>query len=434
MPENIFVVGLDDFNLRQLQSLKHSDEYRIHALGTFADIKAGNYFPVRDLLRNSIRFLSDFPGSVDAVVGYWDFPVSTLLPLIRKPFELSGPSLEAVLKCEHKYWSRQIQGQLLPDLIPDYAVINPFDVAAAETIHLEFPFWLKPVKAASSFLGFRIHDRQELESSLEIIRKGISRFAEPFNYIMQMAELPQEIAAVDGYHCIAEEIISQGSQCTLEGYMHNGKAQVYGVIDSIREGRHQSCFARYQYPSVLPRSVQQRMIDATGLLLGAMAYDNSPFNIEFFWNREDDSIRLLEINTRISKSHCPLFKLVDGEYNHAVMIDVALGRQPDFPAGKGRYPFAAKFMLRHYQDGLVNRVPGAEEIAAIKQRFPDTEIQLHIQTGMRLSALRDQDSYSYEIAVVFMGAESESQLLANYEELLTMLPFDIKPVRDRCAP
>ena len=50
-------------------------------------------------------------------------------------------------------------------------------------------------------------------------------------------------------------------------------------------------------------------------------------------------------------------------------------------------------------------VPGADntaEIEAVRTRFPGTEIQLHIQPGMRLSELRDQDSYSYEIAVIFI--------------------------------
>jgi hypothetical protein len=37
-----------------------------------------------------------------------------------------------------------------------------------------------------------------------------------------------------------------------------------------------------------------------------------------------DTIWLLEINTRISKSHCPLFRRVDGASHHQVMLDLAL--------------------------------------------------------------------------------------------------------------
>ena len=239
-----------------------------------------------------------------------------------------------------------------------------------------------------------------------------------------MAELPAEIAPVDGRHCIAESIISSGRQCTLEGYVLDGEVHVYGVVDSIREGRHRSSFARYQYPSTLPKMVQQRMIDAAAKVLRHIGYDHSPFNAEFYWDSRHRQIRLLEINTRISKSHTPLFKLVDGEYNHAVMIDVALGRRPDFPHRQGRYRVAAKFMLRRSRDGIARSVPGLRQLEAVRRRFPGTEIQLAVNPGMRLSELREQDSYSYEIAVIFMGADSQSELLGNYRQVVEMLAFE----------
>jgi hypothetical protein len=117
--------------------------------------------------------------------------------------------------------------------------------------------------------------------------------------------------------------------------------------------------------------------------------------------------------------------MVDGEYHHAIMIEVALGQQPDFPCRQGPFRTAAKFMLRRYRNGRVRSVPGQEDIERIKQRFPGTELLLHVEPGMHLSALRAQDSYSYEIAALFMGADNQRQLLENYRAALTMLPFDI---------
>jgi biotin carboxylase len=318
-----------------------------------------------------------------------------------------------------------LQKEVVPEIVPDFAEVDPFDPDAPDSIGLEYPYWLKPVKSASSYLGFRIHDRHELQQSLAIIRDKIGRFAEPFNYILGFADLPADIAHVDGNHCIAEDIISSGEQCTLEGYVYDNNVYVYGVVDSLRGGRHQSCFTRYQYPSTLPTTVQQRMIGATVKLLQHLQYNNGPFNIEYYWNPRKDRIWLLEINTRISKSHCPLFKMVDGEYHHAVMIALALGEAPDFPHREGYYKMAAKFMLRRYRDGTVTRVPSAQDINRVKERFPDTEVLLHVKPGQRLSHLPDQDSYSYEIAVIFMGGDSEQQLEENYHAALEMLPFVI---------
>lgn len=425
MPKNIFVIGLDDFNLCQLHALRHAKDYRFHSLISYQDIKGSARFPVREFLNQAHQTLTAFNGPVDAIVGYWDFPVSTVLPIVRRQFGLRGPTLEAVLKCEHKYWSRLLQKEVVPKMVPPFTTVNPFSKDTIPHCGIDYPFWLKPIKAASSHLGFRIHNESELRQSLATIRQHITRLAEPFNRILEMASLPPEIAAIDGNYCIAEGIISAGRQCTLEGYVHAGRVHVYGIVDSIREGKHRSCFARYQYPSSLPHAMKTRMITATEKVLTHMGYDNSPFNIEFYWDHRSDMISLLEINTRISKSHCPLFKLVDGEYHHAVMIDVALGNLPDFPHRQGKHKVSAKFMIRRYRDGLVLKVPTQEDIEKIRYRFPDTEIQLHIQPGMHLSDLTGQDSYSYEIAVMFMGAGTQKELLENYRSALGMLPFDI---------
>lgn len=428
MAKNIFVVGLDEFHLRQLTSLQHAGKYRFHQLMSYEEIKCGETLPIREFLEFAHQALISFEGEVDAVVGFWDFPVSTVLPIIRQDVGLEGPTLESVLKCEHKYWSRLLQAKVVPEHIPRFARIDPFQDNVIEQCDLPYPFWLKPVKSVLSHLGFLIENRDAFKASLAIIRENIERYADPFNVILNKADLPPEIREVDGYHCIAEGLISKGRQCTLEGYVYAGEVHVYGTVDSIRGGRLQTSFTRYQYPSTLPQQVLDRMIEATKKTLLCTGYDNAPFNIEFYWDEEADTISLLEINTRISKSHCPLFKMVDGEYHHAVMIDIALGKRPDFPLRKGPFKVAAKFMLRRYEDGYVRSVPNQEAIGKVKQTFPGTDVVIGVREGMYLSDLRDQDSYSYEIADLFMGAASEKELLLNYQIALSMLPFNIESI------
>jgi len=62
-------------------------------------------------------------------------------------------------------------------------------------------------------------------------------------------------------------------------------------------------------------------------------FDNSPFNIEFYYESGSGKVRMLEVNARCSKSHSPLFEMVDGTSNKQAMVDVALGRKPLFPEG-----------------------------------------------------------------------------------------------------
>jgi len=42
---------------------------------------------------------------------------------------------------------------------------------------------------------------------------------------------------------------------------------------------------------------------------------------------------------------------------------------------------------------------------------------------MRLSELKGQDSYSYMLAEIHMGADDEETLLANYDDAMEMLGF-----------
>ena len=429
-PKNIFVFGLDDFHLEQLQTIGSRDEYRFHALYRHSEVKSASApeFPVAELLEGAKARLEAFEGTVDAIVGFWDFPVSTMLPLLRQPFGLPSPTFRAVLKCEHKYWSRLEQQAVCPDVTPRYCVVDPFDADPAGQVTLAYPFWIKPIKAASSFLGFKVRNRHELDEAVEIIRRKIKRFGNPFNYLLQFADLPPEVAPVGGNHCIAEAIIAADRQCTLEGYVHDREVVVYGIVDSFRSRLSPSSFTRYQYPTTLPEPVQHRMIEIAGTFMHHIEYDHSPFNMEFFWDSVTDELWLLEVNTRISKSHAPLFRFVDGMYHHKVMVDTALGRKPEFPHREGEHQYAAKFMWRVVSNAIVTRVPTASEIQHLRDRFPELKMQIHVKEGMRLSELADQDSYTYEIAVLFLGGDSEGELQEKYARCQESLHLHLHPI------
>ncbi|MGD8708764.1 MAG: hypothetical protein PVF40_00130, partial [Ectothiorhodospiraceae bacterium] len=190
----------------------------------------------------------------------------------------------------------------------------------------------------------------------------------------------------------------------------------------------QVSFLSYQYPSSLPEGVQNRMKGYTETVLNHIGLDHTPFNIEFFWDPATDKIWLLEINPRISKSHCPIFQIATGASHHEVAIDIALGRRPDFPRNEGRYPMAAKFMPRVYGDAVVTRVPSEDEIAAIKRSYPELEVHPAVEEGTQLSDLRGQDSYSYEIADLFIGAADETELHQKFQEIMKQLDFQFSEV------
>ncbi len=424
MTKNIFVVGLDPFNYRKLESIATQKPYNFHPLLDVKEVKSRGILSIENLVTQAEHTLKSFPESIDAIVGYWDFPVTCLVPFLCHRWGLTAASLDSVLKCEHKYWCRLEQSKVIKET-PKFVAVNPFDEQVMSQIQLDYPFWIKPVKAFASQLGFRIHNAGELQGSLKKIRKNINRFADPFNYFLRQVSLPEEIASIGGEWCIAEEIIS-GHQCTLEGYVYQGNLTVYGVVDSIRES-NRSTFARYQYPSRLPKHIQEKMIDIARTVMTRIGYDNAPFNMEFFYDRAGDQIWLLEINPRISQSHCDLFEKVDGISHHKVMIDLALGEKPCFPHREGAFKYAAKFFLRYQGNAVIKKCPSPSDLQKVQALFPGTLFNIHIKEGMHLSDLINQESYSYELGYMCMGAGSEHELLENYHQALSHLSFELAP-------
>jgi biotin carboxylase len=325
------------------------------------------------------------------------------------------------------------QREVVPDLVPKFCAVDPFADDPCAYIDIDYPFWIKPVKAHSSRLGFKIRNAAELKAHLPEIREKIGFFGEPFGEYLRHVGVPESIRPITGYWCIAEELISFGRQCTLEGYIYDGEVVVYGIVDSLRSGKHRSCFSRYQYPSTLPKTIQERMIDATTCVLTRFSYDGGPFNIEFYWDRRTDSIRLLEVNARISKSHCPMFRLVDGASHQEVMVDLAMGERPRFPHRKGPFRMAAKFMHRVFADGIVDGMPTAREIEAVKKLYPEARIRLLAEVGERLKYSHHHDSYSYELADIFLGGNDQGELLRKFHQVLEMVTFNVAPVFENAA-
>lgn len=420
---NILVMGLDPFHLEHIKHIRHAERYAFHGLLDIKEVVKPVDYPFEQMLKKAEARVREFP-EVAGIITHWDFPASTMMPILCERLGLRSASIEAVLKCEHKYWSRLEQKAVIPELVPEFCAIDPFAEDPAALIEIDYPFWLKPVKGFSSHLGFRIDSLEDFQRAIPIIRRQIRRIGEPFNVALSYAERPAEIREVDGNWCIAEEII-KGKQCGIEGFVHEGRFAVHGGVDTVKDTKRQS-FTRYEYPSQWPERIQARMYAASEKLMQHIGFDNSPFGVEFFWNEETDELGILEVNTRISQSHSDQFIKVEGASNHQVAVDVALGKDPEFCRGEGKYQIAAKFMLRRYADGdaTVTRVPIREEIERVQASEPDCFIELEVEEGDRLSELRDQDSYSYELANIWLGAQSQDELLDKYRKVAEQLHFE----------
>ncbi|MFT7824059.1 MAG: ATP-grasp domain-containing protein [Sulfurimonas sp.] len=290
-------------------------------------------------------------------------------------------------------------------------------------IDLDFPFWIKPIKSFGSYLGFYIDNEETFYRHLKTIQKNIPRIGNAFNLALKYAKLPPEVEGVGGNHCIVEEIITGDRQNGPEGYVYNGEVHINGITDTIKDEWGKS-FTSYEYPSVWPEYMQKKSVEVTKKLLSSIGLENHPFNLEFIWDEATDDLKLIEVNPRISQSLSDMFEKVHGTSNHEVAVELALGEKPEYPRPEGKFKCAAKFMWRHYRNALVTKTPTIEEIEQVKNEFPRTELHIEVKEGMYLSELRDQDSYSYEFAILMMGAQSHEELLENNRRCREILTFE----------
>lgn len=423
MRKNIFVIGLDPYNLRKLEGIRHAERYNFHSLLEYEEVVKPLDYPYESMLKKAEEQLRQFSGSIDAIISYWDFPGDTMVPILCEKFGLPSPSLEDILKCGHKYWARLEQQKIIPDHIPRFCAVDPFADDPLAQIDLPFPFWIKPIKSFGSYLGFYIDSEHSFYRHLPTIRNNIPRIGNAFNLALKHAELPSEVEGVGGNHCIAEAIIRGSRQNGPEGFIYNGKVHVNGITDTLKDAAGKS-FMRYEYPSTWPQYMQDKSIEVTERLLSRIGLDNTAFNLEFIWDESNDDLKLIEVNPRISQSLSDMFEKVHGTSNHEVAVELALGEKPNYPRAEGRFNCAAKFMWRYYENALVTRAPSLEEIAQVQQEFPGSEVYIEAKEGMLLSELRDQDSYSYEIAIILLGADDHQHLLQHYARCQEILKFE----------
>ncbi len=420
--KQVFIIGLDDFNLKKLKKTPEGKECDFHPALTIEEMRNVQEFDIQKLIDTCFQRIDEH-GKIDAIASYFDFPGTILTPIIADRYNLPGPPLESVVKCENKYWSRLEQSKVIDDHIPQFKAFDPFDEEAYQKLDMITPFWIKPIKSFRSFLAYRINGETQFYENVKEIQKHIDYISEPFNEFMRINNLPSELTEMKE-SCIAESLLA-GHLCTLEGYAYEDHVVSYGIVDSVRED-NSSSFARYEYPSVLPQEIQFRMADVTRRVIKQIGLRNSPFNIEYFYNPTANEVYLLEINPRISQAHTDIFEKVHGVSHHSIMLSLALGKKPQPLEYNGKFNRAANFMLRTFESGKVNKTPTQDEIKILKKFIPGLEVKIHVRDGMHLAELKGQDSYSFELANIFIGGRDQKELVEKYNQSVEGLSFNIE--------
>lgn len=421
--KNVFVVGLDELHRPLFEALPAAAECNIHGLLDRYTLRSGVSFDM--LVELAEKQLGRF-AVVDGIMAYWDFPASCLVPILCRAWNLPGPSLDAVARCEHSYWSHAVLRGTMPEHIPRFTAVDPF--LLPQGLPMQPPFWLKPVKSFGGWLGFRVDGRSDFKIALQQIQGGIRSVAESFNAVLQRLHLPPELSHVDGFFAVAQELV-KGQKCIAEGFVQAGEVEVLGVVDVLPAKG--TTPPRHRYPSKLPKDVLVGIREASARAVKALGLEGSAFSADFVWDEERRQLWLLDVHPRVSHSNAELFARVDGRASHALALDVALGRRPEIVRREGRHATAAKLSLRSSGDGLVTTVPARAEVQALEEEYPGTRIELVVHEGMYLSELRFQRPRTYELGSIWVAGANESEILDRFRTVERALSLEVTPLEQR---
>jgi hypothetical protein len=310
-----------------------------------------------------------------------------------------------------------IQKKAVPHAVPDFKLIDPEESGPVRPPAL--PFFIKPVKSFFSIFAQRIDSQERYEEYTASFRKSGRGFSRPLNHLIKKYS---NLDPLDD--CLLAEEPLEGKQVTLEGYVYGGVAFFLGITDSVMYPGTIS-FKRFDYPSRISQSMADNMMETAKKVIEAIGLDNGMFNIEFFYDEASGDIKIIEINPRMASQFADLVEKVDGTNSYEIQVDLALGRKPRFEKGKGRYRYASSFVLRSFEDKIIKKVPGEEEIGKVLQLLPDFRIEVYGNKGTLLSSeLQDMQSYRY--GIINLGGDSLGDLKDKYEKCRKILTFEFK--------
>jgi hypothetical protein len=375
--------------------------------------------PFHDIQSEIKEILARCKGEhIGAVVSTDDYPGSTLASIVARYLGLPGVDPIVNLICQHKFYSRIEQKKFAPDAVPWYAQITE---KAFESAQFRLPVFLKPVK---SFFSVGAHRADTVDEVRRLVSKpGIHpRFFKPFADLLEMyADLPL------GSQMIVEEFIP-GTQVTAEGYVYQGRAQIIGIVDSIMYPGTIS-FERFDYPSSLSSTVKARMCDAAIAVMEGIGFDNGMFNIEFMYDVNTDSIKIIEINPRMASQFADLYEKVDGFNSYQIAIDLARGIEPSVSSGAGHHQMAASCVLRTFHDQDVLSVPSRSELERLQILYPDIRVEIYARVGARLSE-QMQDEHSYRYGIISIGGGNLDQIREILKKCIENLTFSFMPCQE----
>jgi hypothetical protein len=412
--KNILVILPTARDKRELDILKNKYGYNFLYYG----INPRNClkeFDARSFVKNTIDFAKK--NNIISVIATHDYPAAIIGSIISEKLNLPAPQVEKILICQHKYLCRQYQKKYVPDAYVKSRIIDPFKKTKAP---FDFPFFIKPVKSFFSIMAAQINNISQYNDYILKAKNHIYAFSTPLNDIFKNYSNYK----CDANYLIAEKLI-YGKQVTLEAYSYKKDIHIIGIVDSIMH-KNKISFKRFDYPSNLNRDIKLKMEKIAREFIKKLGFGNGILNIEFFYDPDIGSIKIIEINPRMCSQFADLMEKVNGINTYEILLLISLDIDPSTLDKEkniiSKNKYASSFVLRQFKDKKITALPSKKQIDKVKKIYPAARIEIYGKENHMLSdELNDMSSFRY--GIINLGADSKKELHSKYKTCLDILDF-----------
>ena len=346
--------------------------------------------------------------------------------LLAEKMGWPGTPVNAILACQHKLYAREVLEQVAPEANLPFARLNAA-YGGPVPQGIEYPQFVKPVKAAFSVLSRQVKNAQELHDHT---RFGpwelwvIKHLVEPFERVAKK-RLPEAGTA----HSMMLEAPMRGRQFNLDGYVWQGQVRPLGVVDEVMYP-NTDAFMRFEYPSKLHPDVQARAADVARRFLNAVGFDHGLFNMEFFHDEATDKITVIEFNPRMASQFSDLYLRVDGIDLHEIAFALAHGIDPATLARQVPTAGAtASFVYRSFDPKATVPFPSFVQKTTFRKAFPDALLFEYPKDTKELH--RDfKWLRSYRYGIIHLGGDNPRDLRHRCEQASAMLGWPAPYLED----
>lgn len=407
------------------------DSRQIEACGVLAD---GRYavelatpthedcpldFDVLDFIERTVETRR---GRLHGVTTSSDYPGATVAAAVATVLGLPGSRPETVLAASHKYQSRVAQREAAPEATGWFELLDSRHPGDLE--RFRYPAFVKPVKGTFSMLSRRVDTPLELREFLE--HPSVARYTSEYMRVFDRLLDRFARTGVGGTHFVIEELLT-GSLVTVEGFVHEGRVELLGIVDSVVDPVTKS-FVSFDYPSSLDGIVQQRMEAIACRVVKRLELSETLFNIEMIHDAPTDRITIIEVNPRMCGQFSDLYAKVDGRGGYEVALALAAGDPPP-PKRGGAFGVASSRPLRVFEPVRVVSAPDEARRREVEASHPGTLVWTECAPGDELSDfLSYEDGQSCRYAVVNAGAPDAASRDAKLEALQESLGFCFDPI------